>query len=165
MQDDALRRSARHLRVALFAVMAAMAALYLAARLGLSLGSAHVEYRIHGGDFPYARLIGDVTTLFVLVALFRLTQMLGRIAAGETFSSGVVARFRSFSFWLLMVALLGVLAPLALQAFQATTPVHRVEVAIDFREVLIVGATLVLFLVARLLERARALDEEVREFV
>ena len=41
----------------------------------------------------------------------------------------------------------------------------RIEILIDFRQVLTLGVTLVLFLVARLLERARRLDEEMREFV
>jgi hypothetical protein len=147
------------------ATMALMVALYLAARFGLRLGSAHVEYRIHGWNLPYARPVGDISMALVLVALFRLTQMLGRIAAGELFSAKVIGQFRSFAFWLLVVALFGMLAPFASQAFGAAGPVHRLELAIDFRDVLTVGATLVLFLIARLLERARALDEEMQEIV
>ena len=165
MNDDPIRRSAKHLRLGLFTAMGLMVALYLIARFGIRLGATHVEYRIHGPDLPYVRLIGDVTTLFVLVALFRLTQMLGRIASGEMFSAAVIGRFRSFSFWLLAVALLSVLAPIAGQALRPPAAVHRIELAVDFREILIVEATLVLFLVARLLERARALDEEMREIV
>ena len=37
--------------------------------------------------------------------------------------------------------------------------------ALDLRDLLTVGITLLLFLLARLLERARGLDEEMREFV
>jgi hypothetical protein len=165
MHDDALRRSAQRLRIALFVAMALMAALYLSARFGLGLGPAHVEYRIHGPDVRYARVIADVTTVLLLLALFRLTQMLGRIAAGETFSAGVIGRFRSFAFWLLTVALFTVLGPIAVQALQPAARVHRLELAIDFRAILVVGTTLALFLIARLLERAGALDAEMREII
>ena len=164
MNDDAIRRSAKRLRIALFAAMALMAALYLAARFGLALGAAHVEYRVHV-DSPYARLIGDVTTVLVLVALFRLTQMLGLVTSGEMLSAGVIGRFRSFASWLLIVAIFGAIAPVLAQALAPPANVHRLELAVDFREILIVGATLALFLVARLLERGRRLEEEMREFV
>ena len=165
MNDDAIRRSAQRLRFTVFAAMALMAGLYLAARFGLRLGAAHVEYRVHGPDFPHVRLIGDISTLLVLVALFQLTQMLKRIASGEMFSAGVIGCFRSFAFWLLMVALFGVLAPFVAQAWRPPADLHRFEFAIDFRDILTVGATLVLFLIARLLERGRRLEEEMREFV
>jgi hypothetical protein len=42
---------------------------------------------------------------------------------------------------------------------------HKVRMAIDLRDLLTVGITLLLFLLARLLERARRPDEEMREFV
>ena len=165
MHDDGIRRSAKRLRVVVFGAMAIMVLLYASARLGLGLGRAHVEYRIHGPNLPSTRLIGDISVLLVLIALFQLTQMLGRIAAGEMFSAAVIGRFRSFAFWLLLVALFGVLAPLAAHAMRPSAKMHRLELAIDFRDVLTIGATLVLFLIARLLERARRLEEEMREFV
>ncbi|MFL6830499.1 MAG: DUF2975 domain-containing protein [Sphingomicrobium sp.] len=145
--------------------MAVMVLLYAAARFGIRVGPAHVEYREDAPALMFTRLIGDVTLLLLLVALFQLTRMLGRIAAGELFSAVVVSRFRSFAFWLLLMALFSLLAPPAAQLLQQSPGGHRLQLIIDFREVLTVGVTLVLFLLARLLERARAIDEEIREFV
>ena len=163
--NDAIARSAARLRLIVFAAMAIMVLLYAAARFGLQVGSAHVEYQSHANPLV-SRAIGDVSLLLLVVAMFRLTQMLGRIAAGETFSAGVIGSFRSFAFWLLLMAAFGLLAPPLSQLLNsAAGGVHRVELQIDFQEVLTVGVTLVLFLLARLLERARRLDEEIREFV
>lgn len=164
--NEAIARSARRLRWIVWGAMAAMVVLYAAARFGVQLGRAHVEYEGDHGDLLWSQAIGDISLLLLLVALVRLSQMLGRIAAGETFSAAVVGRFRSFAFWLLAMALFGLIAP-PLAQLPAFTPggTHRLEFRIDFREVLTVGVTLVLFLLARLLERARRLDEEMREFV
>ena len=158
-------RAARHLRWAVFAGMMLIIALYAAARFNLRLGGIHIAYRAHTGGLDWGPLIGDGALVLLLVALFRLTQMLGRLAAGETFSAGVIRSFRGFAFWLLLMALFGMLAPIAAAFVLATPGAHQLQVAIDFREVLTVGITLLLFLIAQLLERARSLDEEVREFV
>lgn len=164
--NEAIARSAARLRWAVFTAMAFMAGLYLAARLGLELGQARVEYERHGATAQAAGFIGDVLVLLILVALYQLTAMLRRIAAGELFTAGVIGRFRSFALWLLLSALFGLLAPIGLQLLGLVPGTgHRIRVAIDFREVIVVGVTLVLFLLARLLERARGLDEEMREFV
>lgn len=164
MHDDAIRRSAARLRWLVFAAMIAMIALYVAARFSLQLGRAHVEYRLHGPDQSTARLLADASALLLLFALFRLTQMLGLIAAGELFSARVIARFRSFAFWLLIVALLGVFGPTVAALFRHVSGAG-LAVTIDFREILSVGVTLLLFLLARLLERAREFEAEMREIV
>ena len=166
MPDDAIRRSAAQLRWLVFAAMIAMIALYVAARLGLQLGRAHVEYRLHGPDQSTTRLLADVSALLLLFALFRLTQMLGLIAAGELFSARVIARFRSFAFWLLIVALLGLFGPMVAALFRHMSARGvGLALTIDFREILSVGVTLLLFLLARLLERAREFEAEMREIV
>jgi len=145
--------------------MALMLLFYLSARLGGQLGPVRVEAQEHGPP-AWARPIGDVRILLLMIALFQLTQMLGRIASGEMFSSTVIGKFRSFAFWLLLMALFSLTAPIVAELLgQPATGELRLAVRIDFREVLTVGVTLVLFLLARLLERARALDEEMREFV
>ena len=41
--------------------------------------------------------------------------MLGQIASGALFSAAVVARFGSFAFWLLLMALFELFAPIALR--------------------------------------------------
>jgi hypothetical protein len=162
---DAIARSASRLRWAVFAAMAVMVLLYAAARFGVQLGNTHVEYQAHA-SVMWTRAIGDISLILLVVALLRLTQMLGRIAAGELFTPGVIGSFRSFAFWLLLMALFGLLAPLAYELLSLTGGgEHQIELRIDYQEVLTVGLTLVLFLLARLLERARRLDEEMREFV
>ena len=81
------------------------------------------------------------------------------------FSVEVIRNFRRFASWLLLMALWELLAPIVLAiAFRPAGP-HKIQMVIDFREVLTLGTTLLLFLIARLLEHARRLDEEVREFV
>lgn len=162
----AIARSASRLRIAVFACMAVMILLYLAARLGFPAGIFEVRFEPHGNEIAQ-RWIGDVSLVLLIIALFRLTQMLGRIAAGDLFTVEVIARFRSFAFWLLVGALFALLAPVVVPYFVADRGTDSVviEMRVDFRNLLAVGVTLVLFLLARLLERAQALDEEVREFI
>ena len=166
MQNKSIARSAARLRLALFAVVAVVAILYLAARFGLQLGRAHVEYSSDGLDERVAGLIGDGTMVLLLVALFRLTQMLRLVAAGELFSAGVIRHFRGFAFWLLLMALFGFAAPILAELLAA--PVggpRRVAIRLDLRDLLTLGLTLLLFLLARLLERARQIEQEIGEFV
>ena len=164
--NELIARSAARLRLLVFAAMAVMVLLYAAARFGVELGHTRVEYQPHASR-NFARAIGDISLLLLVVAMSRLTQMLGRIAAGELFSAQVIGRFRSFAFWLLLLALFGLVAPplSELVTVPAGSGERRLELRIDFQEVLTVGVTLLLFLLARLLERARRLDEEIREFV
>lgn len=163
---DAISRSAARLRLGLLVTLVVMVVLYGIARLGFHLGGVRIDYHVKGPDLSSTRFIGDVALGLLVIALFRLSQMLDQIASGELFSAAVIARFRSFAFWLLVMALFELAAPTAAQLLSlAGAGNHRIEIAVDFREILTVGVTLVLFLLARLLERARGLDEENREFV
>jgi hypothetical protein len=111
-------------------------------------------------------MVGDGTVLLLLVALFRLTQMLRLIQMGEMFSVEVIGRFRSFAFWLLLLALYGLVAPTLLALAEgAATGTHRLAFVLDFRQLLTLGITVLLFLLARLLERAREIEAEMREIV
>jgi len=162
--NDDISRSASRLRWAVISAMAVMTLLYIAGRFGLQVGSARIEYRTHGPDIPAARMLADFLLLLLLVALFRLTQMLGRITSGEFFSAAVIGHFRGFAFWLLLMALLGLVGPVVVGLIGP--PAHgRYMFAIKYDGIITVGVTLVLFLLARLLERARRLEEENREFV
>ena len=161
----AIERTARRLRFAVLAAMVVMGALYVAGRFGLQVGGARVEYRTHGPDLPVTRLFADVTVALLLLSLFRLTQMLDRIASGELFSAEAVGHFRSFAFWLLVTAAISFVSPVAGALIGVASDPRHVELTINFRDVLTVGVTLLLFLLARLLERARQLDEEMREIV
>ncbi len=160
--NEAIVRSAARLRVATFVVMTLFVLLCTAAHFDLPAGQAHVDYRVSGP--PGARWIADVSVMLLLVALWRLTQMLGRISSGELFSSAVISRFKSFAFWLLLTALFGLLAP-AMAQFLQFPATEQLAFVIDFSKLVTVGVTLVLFLIARLLERARQIEQENREIV
>lgn len=161
-----IARSASNLRLIVIGAVALMLLLYIFARFDLRLGQAHVEYRLHGSSSGAARLIGDGSMILLVVALVHLVLMLGRIARGELFSPGVIRHFRGFALWLLLMAVFGLLGPIAVELAQPRpSGPHLHRIAIDYREVLTVGITLLLFLLANLLDRARRLDEEVREFV
>jgi len=162
--DEAIRRGASRLRAAVFAAMIVILLIYVAARLNLQLAQAHVEYRLHEAPFGQWIALGSVALL--LIALFRLSQMLGRLGRGELFSGAVIGRFRSFAWWLLVMALFELVAPITAGLLYASrTFPHFLRMTVDLRDVLTVGITLLLFLLARLLERARAIESEMREFV
>ena len=165
-KNDTVARSAARLRMAVFITMGAMLLLYGAARAGLQLGHARVEYQEHGPGSPAAHLISDASVVLLVVALFRLTQALKRISEGDFFGIDVIRRFRSFAWWLLVMSLFELFGPALAQFIDASgSASHQLRFAIDSRDVLFVGITVLLFLLARLLERARAIDEEMREIV
>jgi hypothetical protein len=64
-----------------------------------------------------------------------------------------------------MMALFGFAARLVAGLAGGPPGIHLVAVRLDSRELLILGITLVLFLIARLLERASEIEAEMREFV
>ena len=156
-------RAAGRLRWAVIIVVALMVSLYAAARLGLRIGGARIEYGTHQlpGD---AGLVGDIGMALLVAAFVRLAQMLAAIASGELFSARVIRLFRGFAFWLFLMAIVGFAGPLLTEAL-ANRGSDPLRLVLDFRQLLTVGVTLLLFLLARLLERARAIDEEVREFI
>jgi Protein of unknown function (DUF2975) len=157
--------SAARLRLAVFATMALLLTVYIAARFDLRLARVHMEYQ-HGAASDYGRPIADVSIALLLAALFQLSQMLRRIAAGELFTTAVIRHFRGFAWWLLLMALFELIAPVVAALFVgAHTEPHQIRLVLDMRDLLTVGTTLLLFLLASLLERARRLDEEMREIV
>ena len=164
--DLEIRRAAIRLRGLVFAAMALVVLLYVAAQLNLQFVGAHVEYRGRGLDAPYEQIIGAVGLALLLLALFRLTQMLARIANGDLFSMAVIRRFRGFALWLFVMASFEIVAPAGAGVLgAAASRPHLIRLMFDLRDVLTLGITLLLFLLANLLERARRLDEEMREFV
>lgn len=166
MQNGSIRRDAARLRLGLLVVMAGATLLYLVARLDLELGSADVEYRSRSGGMAVPSWVADGSLLLLLIASFQLTRLLALIAGGESFSAAVVGRFRSFAFWLLVMALFGFAAPLVTELLRGRPDgAHRFALVIDLGDLLLLGITLLLFLLARLLEKAREIEAEMREFV
>jgi hypothetical protein len=164
--DQGISRAAVRLRWGVFVAIAAMVLIYVAALFDLQIGGAHIEYRLHEVTPTIGRMVGGGTVLLLLVALLRLTQMLRLIEQGELFSVEVIRRFRGFAYWLLLLALYGLVAPTLLAlAESAVTGIHRLALVLDFRQLLTLAITVLLFLLARLLERAREIEAEMREIV
>ena len=164
--EQSIARSAARLRLAVFAVAALMILLYGAARLGLQRSEVHVVMRTHGLAGTTAAVVGDLTMILMLGAMWELTRTLRLIGLGETFSVGVIRRFRAFAFWLLLMALLGFVAPFIGEVARwGSGAPHRMVVLLDLRQLLTLGIALLLFLLARLFERAGQIDAEIREFV
>jgi hypothetical protein len=64
------------------------------------------------------------------------------------------------------MSLLEMVGPWIVPLFEPPVSGPRViSFALDSRDVLFLGLTILLFLLARLLEKARAIDEEMREIV
>jgi hypothetical protein len=161
-----IAKTANSLRWAVWIFWVCVVAAYLAARLGLGLNGT-VEVRAHSsaGDVGAPMLAADLSILLLTIALFQLNRMLGAIGEGDLFTARVVGSFRSFAFWLLLVALVWVIAPIFAVLLAGPDNAHRLAFKLQLRDILTIGIALILFLVARLLERARAIDEEMREIV
>jgi membrane protein DedA with SNARE-associated domain len=166
MNGTDIGKTARRLRWAVWILWGCIILAYVAGRLGLSLRGA-VEVQAHStvAESGTPMIVADITILLLSVALYQLSKMLGAIGEGDLFSSRVVGAFRSFAFWLLVVALAWVVAPIVAVFLTGPDAAHRLEFKLQLRDVLTIGIALILFLVARLLERARTIDEEMREIV
>ena len=162
--NNPIARTAARLRWAVLAASVLVALLYLSARVGLQVAGTDIEIRSHSAEVFGWRAIADVSMLILLVALFRLSQTLGAIAAGELFSVPMTRRFRSFAFWLMLLALFGFFAPLVAEVIGGRRD-GPMLFALDLRQLMLLGITLFLFLLARLMERARELEAEMQEFV
>lgn len=161
-EGAALSRSARRLELAVKLVMAVIAILVGLVWLGGT--GVPVKVEVHdSGMWNDPRWSATLVFLLVELALFQLVRMLGAVRDGELFSARVVRHFRLFAFWLMILAVLGVAGPLLgslLGGYRG-----RAALVLDLRHLITLGLTLLLFLLARLLERARQIEEENREFV
>lgn len=163
MNDRGIVRAARRLRIGVLATASLLGLLYLAARLQLGGDRLQVE-RSAAAMSELAPFAGDVLVLLLAAALIPLLRMLRAVEQGEIFSVQVVGLFRSFAMWLLLVAVVSVAAPLLLAVVDGAED-HRIALRLDVRDLLGLAVTLLLFLVARLLERTRMIEAEMREIV
>ena len=166
MSGSDIGKTAKRLRWAVWIFWACIILAYVAGRLGLSLrGAVEVQAHSSAAESGTPMIVADITILFLSVALYQLSRMLGAIGEGDLFSARVVGAFRSFAFWLLVMAAVWVVAPIVAVFLTGPNDAHRLEFRLQLRDVLTIGIALILFLVARLLERARTIDEEMREIV
>jgi hypothetical protein len=139
---------------------------YVAGRFGLAAGSLRFEAQTATPSLHLPVAAGDVTMVLLSVAMFRLVQMLTAIGASQGLSALAVKAFRGFAFWLFLLALFGLAAPIVPELIRAAAGGDTVYAfPIGVRSVLTALIALILFLVARLLERARVIEEELREIV
>jgi hypothetical protein len=164
MRHDPVARGARRLRFVLDVAIVAVALLYLLARLEADVGTLKVVFGDHPGPV-WATWLLDLGIVLLLVALLRLHQMLTLLAAGELFSVGVVRRFRDFAFWLMLSAACGFAAPLLGNLSRGHASDGAIRLAFDMRQLLFLAIAALLFLIARLLERAREFEQDSREIV
>ena len=166
MVSSDIGKTARRLRWGVWIFWICVIAAYAAGRLGLSLqGAVEVQARSSDADAGTPMIFADMSILLLSVALYQLSRMLGAIAEGDLFTARVVGAFRSFAFWLLIVAVVWVVAPIVAVFVAGPDESHRLAFKLQLRDVLTIGVALILFLVARLLERARTIEDEMREIV
>ena len=165
MIDPAIASSARRLRLLVLLGIVLVVALYAIGRWGPQLGPVRVDTRAAGPGWLGLRATELALLLFV-VAMARLAQMLGAIAKGPLFGPDVTKAFRGFAFWLFLAILADMLAPVALAAAETLQAGgDRIEIAFELRDLLMLAGFLFLFLLARIMERARAIEAELEEIV
>lgn len=165
MIDPSIARSARRLRLLVIIGMALIALLYVLARVGAELGPLRVETHAARPGLLGARMV-DLSLLLFGIALWRLAQMLGAIAEGPLFGSRMTQSFRGFAFWLFVATLVDViLSPMLAFVDSAQGGGGSIRLAFELRDLLLLAGALFLFLLARIMERARAIEVELEEIV
>jgi hypothetical protein len=158
MNNPAIASSARRLRLAVLIGIALIVVLYVLGQFLPEFGPVRVESR--------GKLGGALALLLLVIALGRLAQMLGAIADGPLFGSRVTQGFRSFALWLFLATLADVVAaPAAAIARTIVAGGGHTALHFELRGLLMLAGTLFLFLVARLLEQARAIEAELEAIV
>lgn len=165
MNNPAIAQSARRLRLVVLAGIALIVAIYLLGRLGPELGPIRVESHTAATGWAGRALI-DLTLALFVAALFRLAQMLRAIADGPLFGPRVTRAFRGFAFWLFLATLVDVVAEPAIAVAQTLkSGGGRAALVFELRDLLMLAGALFLFLLARMLEQARAIEAELEEIV
>src|SRR5678815_507617 len=165
MNNSAIAHSARRLRLLVWVGIALIVGIYLLGRLGPQLGPVRVETH---GDVAgrEGRALIDLTLLMFVIALFRLSQMLGAVAEGPLFGPRVTKAFRGFAFWLFLATLVDVIAgPAVSLVNMARAGATRTALTFELRDLLMLLGALFLFLLARMLQQDRAIESELEEIV
>lgn len=165
MNNPAIASSARRLRLLVWVGIALIVGIYLLGRLGPQFGPVRVET---DGDVAgwEGRALIDLTLLLFVIALVRLAQMLGAVADGPLFGPRVTRAFRGFAFWLFLATLVDVVAgPAIAIAEMIAGGGGRAALQFELRDLLMLSGALFLFLLARMMEQARAIESELEEIV
>lgn len=166
---SSLIRFARVLRWAALAAGGFYAAATAAALLTWSgWGSRVVSATLDDAGLPPAWAAGIALLLAVLTgaAMWQLAKMLARVGEGQVFSSEVIARFRSFCLFFLLMLLARSLLPVAaslLLAMQAGS--GNIRLVFDGGDIVTLVIAGLLYLVARLFEQAARWEDDSRSIV
>ena len=166
MADDRIRRYARRLRLAVLTVFGVVLALILCGHFGVRIAGAPIVLQSRSSALTSSLAIADAVLMLIAIAVYWLTEGLRAVAAGDLFSRAVVRRFRLFALWMLIAALFNTLAPMVLAAAApGAAGRHRIMILVDVRDLVLIGLTVLLLLIARMFERARAIEAEMNEIV
>ena len=157
------QRSASRLYAAVLALLFVLAAVWVISAFQMSVPWVRVSSHAKESGLSYGHAISIVTLTLFILALVRLAAMLNRVAAGDRFSRAVTRPFRDFALLLLLSSATALVAPLAaaLLSQVPVAPAHTLEIRFELREAIFVIASLLLFLVARMLEDAADLEAEL----
>ena len=163
MGNNKISVYAKRLRLVVLAFLALVMTVFAVVALGIDLGPA-VQVRSHApADGQRWAAVPLVPFLF---ALWRLAEMLARVAKGALFTPGVMSGLRGFAFWLMLSAMASIVVPVLVAASAvAGAGAGRVPIKLDIGDLLYLISAAVFFLVARMLGEAARIDAELREIV
>lgn len=162
-----LMTSARRLRIGTTACLTLLILLCLyAAAAGLAgLGQAEASAE---PSPAIDQLAAALTGTPLAIALWRLIQMLRRVEGGEIFSSGTIADLGGFALFVLLSALISILAsPVIALARLAIGGGDPSQVLLTFNggDFFALLVSLLLFFIVRLLREAQRIADEHQQFV
>ncbi|MBX3562891.1 MAG: hypothetical protein KF780_13885 [Sphingomonas sp.] len=156
-------RTARRLRVMTLLGTALVAAGFVAGAAALVMGrdAALPGMSIEAGGLPPmpAAIMMALFGLLIVLALLRLAAMLREVERGVPFPA---AALRGFARYLCLAVIASLAGPPALAAIWGVEPV---TLSFDSNQVLMLLVTGMLFLVARLLDEARAIADDASQIV
>lgn len=160
----ALRSTARWTRVGIVALFVLVIGLQVSTLFG---GPRHML--IHGlGQGWIGAAVTVLHGALMLFGLYQLLLLLGEIEKGELFSSGVTRPLRTFALCIMVASVMAaVVAPLIVFFMPDCDPsgVCRRRLTMDMRGLLNLIISLVFFLVARLLDEARRIEDDNRQII
>lgn len=166
MQHNPVARAAITLRAVVWAAILLVAVLYGIGRFGFGLGPVRIESAMFEAGGP-AVLLADLSIALFLLSLWQLGRMLTALSAGPLFGPDVTRPFRSFALLLFLSTLAEVAAGPVLALVQAMGQggAHVLALKFELRDLVLLTGSLFLFLLARMLEQARAYEAELEDIV
>ena len=167
--SPSMRLAARRLRwVTLAAIVLIETVMLIAIWALLSGRGTDLGYlQIRSGGLPPwpAAILVALVGLLVGLALLRLARMLRKVEAGVPF--GAAGDLRGFARYLFLTSLVSILGPPATHValFVGGARPHRLELALDNVQMLMLLVAGLLFFVARLLDEAQRLADDHSQIV